>query len=312
VSLKIFIPGGAGYIGSILSEELLNLGYKVTVLDNFYYQQSSLLHLMRNKNFNLVKGDFCDHSLVNALAAKADVIIPLAALVGAPLCDREPALSVKVNVEAPLQLFKNISSQQMLLMPTTNSAYGSGGANNLCDENSALNPISTYAKMKLEVENALLQKENSISFRLATVFGVSPRMRLDLLVNDFTYRAVKNKKLSVFEGHYKRNYIHIKDVAQVFIHGINNFSKMKHQIYNVGLSSANISKLELCALIKKQVTDLEYFEDSSAKDPDQRNYIVSNKKIEATGFSPRYTLDDGIQEVIRSYPLFTEQKMKNV
>ena len=200
----------------------------------------------------------------------------------------------------------------MLLMPTTNSAYGSGDQNNYCNEDSPLNPISSYAKMKVELEKLLLQKENSISFRLATVFGVSPRMRLDLLVNDFTFRAIKTSKLSVFEGHYKRNYIHILDVVGVFIHAINNFNQLKGQIYNVGLSTANISKIELCEKIKLQIPHLIITENQQGQDPDQRNYIVSNAKIEATGFKTNFTLEEGISEIISAFPMLNEVLMRNI
>jgi nucleoside-diphosphate-sugar epimerase len=312
MDLKFFIPGGAGYIGSLLVETLLAHGHKVSVVDNFYYGQNSLLHLLRNKNLELISGDIRDTDLVKKCVASADVIIPLAALVGAPLCDREPELARAVNFEAPKALFKMISNDQILLMPTTNSAYGSGNAENFCDENSELRPITTYATMKVELEKFLLEKNNAISFRLATVFGVSPRMRLDLLVNDFTYRALKYKNISLFEGHYKRNYIHIMDVVRVFVHSLEKFQSMRGQVYNVGLSTANISKLELCELIKKQIPDFEYVENKEGKDPDQRNYIVSNEKVEATGFATQFTLTDGIAEVIRAYPLLNGSQMKNV
>lgn len=312
MSTHFFIPGGAGYIGSILTEELLRLNHRVTVLDNFFYNQSSLLHLARNPLLTLVTGDFRSEKTVTDLANRADVIIPLAALVGAPLCNQNPQLAQEVNVQAPLKLFNNLSASQIVLMPTTNSAYGSGNTQHFCDESSPLNPISSYAKMKVEVESALLQKDNTVSFRLATVFGISPRMRLDLLVNDFTYRALRDRHLSVFEGHFKRNYIHILDVVGAFLHTLKNFNSMKNNIYNVGLSSANISKLELCRLIQIRVPDLIYSEDTSGKDPDQRNYIVSNDKIEKTGFLPRYSLDDGIQEIIKSYPLLRGDQMRNI
>ena len=311
MKLNILIPGGAGYIGSVLTENLLQQGHRVTVFDNFYFRQSSLLHVLRNKSFNLIEGDIRDIGTLAPLLSAADVIIPLASLVGAPICDREPKLAREVNLAAPIEIFKRISDQQMLLMPTTNSAYGSGDSNNFCDENSPLNPISSYAKMKVSLEKALMEKQNSISFRLATVFGVSPRMRLDLLVNDFTFRALQNESISLFEGHFKRNYIHILDVVGAFNHGIANFQKMKGQIYNVGLSSANISKLELCQKIKTLIPNFEYSEDFTGKDPDQRNYIVSNQKIEATGYLPGYTLENGISEIIKAYPLL-KTKMKNV
>lgn len=309
---KIFIPGGAGYIGSVLVDVLLQKGHSVTVFDNFFYKQSSLLFLMRHKNFTLVEGDIRDTAALQQHLQRADVVIPLASLVGAPLCDREPVLAKQVNLDAPLELFKMVSRQQILLMPTTNSAYGSGDSQNLCDENSPLNPISSYAKMKVLLERALMQNDAAISFRLATVFGISPRMRLDLLVNDFTFRAIKKEKISLFEGHFKRNYIHILDVAGAFLHSLENFQTMRGQIYNVGLSDANISKSELCQKIKEQIPDFEYTEDLSGKDPDQRNYIVSNSKIERTGYRPQFGLSDGISEIIRAFPLLMTPGMKNV
>ena len=231
---------------------------------------------------------------------------------GAPLCDREPLLATQVNLEAPIEMFKLVSNQQILVMPTTNSAYGSGDANNLCNESSPLNPISSYAKMKVALEQVLMEKENAISLRLATVFGVSPRMRLDLLVNDFTYRALRGDKMAVFEGHFKRNYIHVLDVVGAFQHVVANFQSMRGQVFNVGLSSANLSKIELCEKIKELIPGFVFHEDFSGKDPDQRNYIVSNEKIEATGFFPRYSISDGVSELIRAYPLLDNVKMRNI
>ena len=312
MGLKFFIPGGAGYIGSVLSEALLRQGHAVTVLDNFYYNQNSLLSVIREKNLTLVKGDIRDVSALRPYLSQADVVIPLASLVGAPLCDREPLLATQVNLEAPIEMFKLVSNQQILVMPTTNSAYGSGDANNLCNESSPLNPISSYAKMKVALEQVLMEKENAISLRLATVFGVSPRMRLDLLVNDFTYRALRGDKMAVFEGHFKRNYIHVLDVVGAFQHVVANFQSMRGQVFNVGLSSANLSKIELCEKIKELIPGFVFHEDFSGKDPDQRNYIVSNEKIEATGFFPRYSISDGVSELIRAYPLLDNVKMRNI
>lgn len=322
--LSILIPGGAGYIGSRLVNELLHSGgpsgifsglgsnigdekISITVIDNFMYQQTGLFSYAHDPRLKIVRGDFCDTRLMQAEIKKHDLIIPLAAIVGAPACNKHPALAKALNVEAPLALFKMASPSQMILMPTTNSAYGSGDSNHFCDENSKLNPISSYAEMKVIAERALMELPNAISFRLATVFGLSSRMRLDLLVNDFVYRAQTEKEIVVFEGHFKRNYIHILDVVRVFAHGLQNLSKMKGQIYNVGLSSANLSKLELCAEIKKQIPDLVYREEAIGKDPDQRNYIVSNAKIEATGFTPKMMLSDGITELIRALPLLEMQ-----
>jgi nucleoside-diphosphate-sugar epimerase len=250
--------------------------------------------------------------LATPLIKKADVVIPLAAYVGAPLCDRDPVGSTTTNKDAVLAMFKTLSRQQLVLMPTTNSAYGTGNKDNHCDETSPLDPISRYAKDKVAVEKALLERENSISFRLATVFGMSPRMRVDLLVNDFTHRAVYDRFVVLFEAHFKRNYIHIRDVARVFQHGLKNFEKMHGQVYNVGLSDANLSKLELCQAIKQHLPNFTFLEAPVGKDPDQRNYIVSNAKLEATGFKPAYRLDDGLRELIKGYRMIKNTKYANV
>ena len=309
---KILVTGGGGYIGSTLVPELLALGHKVTVLDCFMYEQPSLSQVCHNPNLSIIRGDVRSESTVLPLLKHADIIIPLAAYVGAPLCNKDPVGSSTTNHDAILMMLKHLSKAQRVLMPTTNSAYGSGGKNNECDESSPLNPISTYAKDKVEIEKALLQRENAVSFRLATVFGMSPRMRLDLLVNDFTYRAVNDRFIVLFEAHFKRNYIHIRDVMRVFLHGLKNFDAMKGQIYNVGLSEANLSKLELCQRIQKYLPEFVFMEAAHGKDPDQRNYIVSNKKIEATGWSPTHGLDAGLQELIKGYQSVRNSRFSNV
>lgn len=299
--MKVFVTGGGGYIGSVLIPKLLSAGLSVHVLDNFLYKQNSLASVCSNKNFKITRGDVRDDRLVKELVSNADVIIPLAALVGAPICAIDPVGAQTINHDSIISLFKSLSKSQIVLMPTTNSAYGTGDENNYCTEESELKPISKYAIDKVEIEKKLLERENSISFRLATVFGMSPRMRTDLLVNDFTYRAVVDRFIVLFEGSFRRNYVHVSDVANVFLHGINQFSSMRGNIYNVGLSSANISKKELCALINKQVPDFVYIEAPIGKDPDQRNYIVSNEKIEKTGFKTKVSLEDGIEELIKGY-----------
>ena len=309
---KILLTGGAGYIGSMLSTYLVNNDYDLTVLDNFMYSQSSLNHLCDKQNFNIINGDVRNENLLKNLIKQHDIIIPLAAYVGAPLCNSDPVGSKSVNYDSIKMMLSNVSNDQIILMPTTNSAYGSGEKNNYCDESSQLNPISSYAKDKVEVEKMLMDRPNSVSFRLATVFGMSYRMRLDLLVNDFTYRAVKDKFLILFESHFKRNYIHVRDVVNVFIFALNNFQKMKNQIFNVGLSNANISKYELCLAIKKNIDDFYFTEASIGKDIDQRNYIVSNKKIENYGFLPLYDLDFGIKELIKGYQMLNESKYRNI
>ncbi|ADG94575.1 NAD-dependent epimerase/dehydratase [Arcobacter nitrofigilis DSM 7299] len=312
MSLRILVTGGAGYLGSILIPELLKAGHKVTVLDTFIFGQNSLADVCYLENFNVVRGDTRDEVLLKELTKDKDIVIPLAALVGAPLCNRDMIGTVTINRDAIKTLSEVLSPSQKILMPVTNSGYGIGQDGVYCTEETPLNPISTYGKTKVEAEEIILQRENSISFRLATVFGMSPRMRLDLLVNDFTYRAVNDGFIVIFEGHFKRNYVHIRDVARAFLHGIENFDKMKGEAYNVGLSDANLSKLELCAKIKEYVPNFTIMEAQIGKDPDQRNYIVSNEKIEATGFKPIYNLDAGIKELIKGYTIIKNSKFSNV
>ena len=308
----ILVTGGAGYLGSTMVPELLNAGYKVTVIDNFMFKQTSLNHVCHHPNFEVVKGDIRVESAMLPLMKKADVIIPLAALVGAPLCTKDPVGATTINHDAIMMMLKHVSKDQILLMPTTNSAYGTGDENNYCTEESPLRPISQYAIEKVEIEKAFMDHPNSISFRLATVFGMSPRMRIDLLVNDFTYRAVYDRFVVLFESQFKRNYIHVRDVMRVFMHALENYDKMKGQIYNVGLSDANVSKKELCEHIAKQVPEFVYLDAPVGKDPDQRNYIVSNAKIEATGFKQQYSLDAGIAELIKGYSMIRNSLYGNV
>ena len=246
MSIHILVTGGAGYLGSTMVPDLLRAGHKVTVLDNFMFRQASLNHVCYDPNFAVVRGDIRVESVIAPLLRTADIVIPLAALVGAPLCTLDPVGATTTNHDAIALMLGLLSRQQIVLMPTTNSAYGTGDANNFCTENSPLRPISQYAKEKVAVERELMQRENVISFRLATVFGMSPRMRLDLLVNDFAYRAVHDRFVVLFESAFKRNYVHVRDVSRVFQHAITHFERMKGQIYNVGLSDANVSKRELC------------------------------------------------------------------
>jgi nucleoside-diphosphate-sugar epimerase len=312
MSLKILVTGGAGYLGSTLVPELLELGHQVTVVDNFIYKQSSLNHVCHKSNFKVVKGDIRIESVMKPLIKDADVIIPLAALVGAPICNQDPVGATTINHDSIILLLKFISKSQLILMPTTNSAYGSGDKNNFCTEESPLSPISRYAIDKVEIEKSLMQHPNAISFRLATVFGMSPRMRIDLLVNDFTYRAVYDGFVVLFESHFKRNYVHVKDVSRVFQHAILNHEKMCGQIYNVGLSEANVSKWELCERIKKHLPSFTFLEAPLGKDPDQRNYIVSNEKLEKTGYKTAYSLDHGIEELIKGFTMIKNTKYGNV
>ncbi len=309
---NILVTGGAGYLGSTLVPDLSNDGHKVTVLDNFLYDETSLNHVCHNENFTVAKGDCRVKDVVAPLLAKADVVIPLAALVGAPICAQDPVGAKTINHDAVSMLLANMSRDQIILMPTTNSAYGSGDQNHFCTEESPLRPQSRYAIDKVAVEKELMEHQNAISFRLATVFGMSPRMRLDLLVNDFTYRAVKDRAVVLFEAHFKRNYIHVRDVSLAFRHGLANHGAMKGQIYNVGLSTANVSKMELCQVIQKQVPQFTYLEAGIGHDPDQRNYIVSNDKIEATGYQPRFSLDTGVAELIKGFTMFRTTRHGNV
>lgn len=312
MAYNILVTGGAGYLGSTMVPALLEAGHQVTVLDNFMYGQSSLNHVCYHPNFNVVRGDIRLENIMLPLMKKADIIIPLAAYVGAPICSKDPVGATTVNHDAIMMMIKHLSQEQMVIMPTTNSAYGTGDENNYCDEESPLRPISQYAIEKVAIEKELMQHPNAISYRLATVFGMSPRMRIDLLVNDFTYRAVYDRFVVLFEAHFKRNYLHVRDVARAFKHGIDHFATMKGQIYNVGLSDANVSKMELCQTIQKQLPDFIFPEAPLGKDPDQRNYVVSNKKIEATGFSTAHSLEAGIADLIKGYTMIKNTRYGNV
>jgi nucleoside-diphosphate-sugar epimerase len=312
MSYNILVTGGAGYLGSTMVPDLLAAGHKVTVLDNFMFKQTSLNHCCYHPNFTVVKGDIRQKDTMSALMKNADVVIPLAALVGAPLCSLDPIGATTINHDAIELMLKLLSKDQIVLMPTTNSAYGTGDKNNYCNEESPLRPISQYAIEKVEIEQELMQRENAISFRLATVFGMSPRMRIDLLVNDFTYRAVNDRFVVLFESHFKRNYIHVRDVSRVFQHAINNHDSMKGEVYNVGLSDANVSKKELCEHIQKQIPEFIFIDEQIGKDPDQRDYIVSNEKIESTGFKTEFSLDRGIGELIKGYSMIKNTRYGNV
>lgn len=291
---------------------LLAEGYRVTVLDNFLFQQASLNHVCADPNFDVRRGDARDPDVLKPLLSKADIIIPLAALVGAPMCNNDKVGAETINRDAVLTLIRLASPQQRFLMPITNSGYGIGEAGKFCTEETPLRPISLYGRTKVEAEQAVLARGNAISFRLATVFGMSPRMRIDLLVNDFVYRAVNDRAVVLFEAHFKRNYIHVRDVARVFQHGIRNFDALKNQPYNVGLSDANLSKLELCQAIQRHLPSFVFLEAPIGEDVDKRDYIVSNEKVERTGFQPAYSLDDGIAELIKGYRMLRNSVYGNV
>ncbi len=312
INMKILITGGAGYIGSILAPQLVNAGYIVTVIDNFMYKQTSLLDIIYHPDFHLVNGDIRNRDLLERAVKEHDIIIPLAAIVGAPACDKDKELATQVNLEQIRTIAESASRNQMILFPVTNSGYGIGQKGIYCDETTPLNPISHYGKTKVDAEKLLLDLGSAITFRLATVFGVSARMRMDLLVNDFVYRAYKDRFIVLFESHFKRNYIHIRDVVRVFLHGIKENDRMKGEPYNVGLSDANLPKKEHCEKIKEHLPDFHIFESDIGKDPDQRDYIVRNKKIESTGWTPQYSLDDGIQELIKAYNFLPVNQYANI
>ncbi len=308
----VLVTGGAGYLGSILVPELLAAGHRVTVLDNFMYRQNSLAQLCADRKFDVVNGDARSKVTLAPLVKAADVIIPLAAIVGAPLCNRDPIAATTTNRDAVQTLCEMLSPAQQVIMPITNSGYGFGENGKFCTEDTPLRPVSLYGRDKVAAEEIMLSRINSVSLRLATVFGMAPRMRIDLLVNDFVYRAVTDRFVVLFEAHFKRNYIHIRDVARAFLHTVIKFDDMKGRPFNVGLSDANLSKAELCELIRRRVPDFQYFEAPVGEDPDKRDYIVSNARIEATGYVPAYSLDDGITELIKGFRMIRNAVYGNV
>lgn len=299
--MKVLITGGAGYLGSTLTEHLLKEGYEVTVFDNLMYKQLSLLHLFKKPGFKFIKGDVRNTEQLRVLVEGHDVIIPLAAIVGMPACKENPQLAIDVNYYHVRKIADFLRDDQQLIIPNTNSQYGSSP--DIITEDSPFKPLSLYAETKCDAEEYVLKKGNGIVLRLATVFGVSPRMRQDLLVNDFVYKSVTDGYLVLFEAHFKRNYIHVQDIAQTFEFMIRNYNRCKGQVYNVGLSTANLSKLELAETIKKYVSNLVIKQDDFKEDFDKRNYIVSNEKIEKLGWTPFYNLDYGIQQLIEAYQL---------
>ena len=300
---NVLITGGAGYLGSVLAPTLLQEGFGVTVLDNFLFGQNSLMDCCGQDRFRVIRGDVRNERVLKDALVSQDIVIPLAALVGAPLCNLDETGTVSTNQTAMESLCRLASPSQVILYPTTNSGYGVGEKGKFCTEETPLRPISLYGTTKVRAEEAVLTRGNSLTFRLATVFGASPRMRVDLLVNDFVYRAVHDRAVLIFEGHFKRNYIHIRDVARTFVHAIANFSTMKGKPYNVGLEEANLSKLELCAKIKEHLSQFTYVEAPIGEDPDKRDYVVSNQRILGTGFRTEWDLDRGIRELIKAFTI---------
>lgn len=310
---KILVTGGAGYIGSILVPELLRAGHEVTVIDNFLYNQTSLLDVCNFRTLTVVRGDVRNEDLLKKHLADKEFIIPLACIVGAPACDMDTLAARSINVEAVQLILKLRNASQKIIFPNTNSGYGKMQEGvSYCDETSPLEPVSLYGKLKVQIEKELLSAGNAITLRLATVCGASPRMRMDLLVNDFVYRAITDRSNLIFEGHFKRNYIHVRDVARAFMHAMENFESMKNEPYNVGLSDANLSKIELCQEIQKQLPQFVFIESEIGKDPDQRNYIVSNAKIEKTGYKPQYSIQDAIAELIKTYQVIRKNEYTNL
>lgn len=310
--MRILVTGGAGYIGSVLVPMLLTKGHEVIVLDNFMYNQTSLLDCCYSKNLEIIRGDTRDRKMINKIFDKywfIDYVIPLAAIVGAGACDKDPIEARTINVDGVKEVLRGWATK--IIFPNTNSGYGIGQKDKYCTEETPLNPISLYGRTKVEAEKMVLEHGNSIVLRLATVFGVSPRMRTDLLVNDLTQKAVLQNSVEIYEPHFNRNFIHIRDVARAFLHSMENFQTMKGQTYNLGLSDANLSKWELCEEIKKQIPTFN-FSEGIGEDPDKRDYIVSNAKIEATGFKPSTSLQEGIAELIKGYQVIYRNRFSNI
>ena len=301
MSKKILITGGAGYIGSVLAELLLNKGYNVTVYDNLMYKQTSLLHLCNETRFNFIKGDVTNKKQLLPQIINNDIIIPLAAIVGAPACDANEELATAINYTQIEFIVDNLRKDQQLIMPNTNSQYGS--SDKIITEESPFNPLSHYAVTKCKAEEYIMDWENGICLRLATVFGSSPRMRTDLLVNDFVYKTITEGCLVLFQSKFKRNYIHVRDIAETFLFCIRNYDKLNGQVFNVGLSDANLNKMELAKKIKTYYPNLVIIENEFSTDIDNRNYIVSNDKLESFGWKPKYSIDNGIEELITAYQM---------
>jgi len=309
---RVLVTGGAGYLGSVLCEHLLDAGYRVTVVDSLLYRQRSLFHLCAHPAFDVVVGDVRDEVLMRRVIGDADILIPLAALVGAPACDRDPWAARAVNFEAVRLLNRLRSSDQLVVFPTTNSGYGTKSGDTFCTEDTPLEPISLYGRTKADAEAELLGTPNAITLRLATVFGMSPRMRLDLLVNHFVFAAVTDRYIVIFEKDFHRNYVHIRDVADCFVHCIRHAGAMVERCFNLGLESANLSKEQLALKVKEHVPDFHIEFAQFGSDPDKRNYIVSNQRLREAGFEARRSLDEGIRELLRGYRMMRATPFANV
>jgi nucleoside-diphosphate-sugar epimerase len=310
--MRILVTGAAGYIGSILVPTLLRRGYEVTAVDNFMYNQPSLLDCCYDEKLTIIRGDARDKELISRCLKNVDAIFPLACLTGAPLCAQNPTGARTTNLDAVKMILDLRRKEQIVIFPNTNSGYGIGEKGTYCTEETPLRPVSLYGRLKVEAERLVLDSGNAVTLRLATVFGISPRMRLDLLVNDFTYRAVTDRFVILFEPHFKRNYIHVRDVTQAFIHCLENIDTMKNEPYNVGLSDANLSKWELCEVIRELVPEFYFVESKIGEDPDKRDYIVSNAKIEETGLRPEVSLQAGIAELIKGYQVIRRNQFSNI
>ena len=310
--MKILVTGAAGYIGSVLVPTLLSKGHEVTAIDNFMFRQNSLFDCCFNKSFHMVNGDVRNMELMEKLVRDKDYIFPLACFTGFPLSKKDPVGATSVTRDAVKNMLKLLKPEQRIIYPNTNSGYGVGDGDAFCTEESPLRPVSLYGKLKVETEQAIRERGNCVVFRLATVFGASPRMRMDLLVNDFVYRAFKDRAIVLFESHFKRNYVHVRDVVGAFIYAMEHFDAMNGEVYNLGLDEANYTKMELCREIKKQIPELNIFEAQIGQDPDKRDYVVSNEKLKKAGYSAKITVAEGIEELLKAYQIVHTAEYYNV
>ena len=311
---KILVTGACGYIGSVLCEQLIEAGHEVIAIDNLEHSQATLLHLFHTGKLKFIHGDVTNDAFLETTLKKEkyDFIIPLAAVVGFPLSEFKPEYSSMVNVEQICSILAYMRKGTRIIFPNTNSGYGMTDGKSECTEESPLNPSSVYGRTKCQAERIITENcSNYVVFRLATVFGLSPKMRTDLLVNDFVWRAVHDKSLVLFERKFIRNFVHIRDVGRAFIYAIDNWDRMKNNVYNLGHPRFNITKLKLAEMIKKEVPELVIVIHEGKQDPDKRNYIVSNDKVLKAGFKFEYQLDRGIYELIKGYASMKDVRFKN-